>query len=279
VTSRQSRPTSSATALVESERISVGRRVFAEVLHLNRPDQLNALDWDTVRELGSALRAADDDPAVRAVLLTGRGRAFSAGGDLKSYVSLQRDPVRFPLFLDDFHRTSSSIKFMRKPVVALVNGITAAGGLELLLSCDFAIAAASAQIGDGHLRYGQIGGGGVLTMLPRMIGPARARELIFSGRFLTAAEALDWGLINSVVPDDSLVNAGIEFSTNVASKSALAVANAKFVLNTGWSDGTGIEASLRFERERNAYYVLTAPDSHEGLRAFRERRKSSDGAR
>ncbi len=264
------RPT---TARLEAERIAVREGAYAQVLRLNRPNQLNPLDWDTVRELESALQAADQETSVRAVLLTGKGRAFSAGGDLKSYVTLQRDPVRFPLFLEDFHRTCSNIKFMRKPVVALVNGITAAGGLELLLSCDFAIAATAARIGDAHLQYGQMGGGGVLTMLPRMVGPARARELVFSGRFLPADEAMEWGLVNRVVADGELLQAGLEFASGVAAKSALAVANAKFVLNTGWSDGTGIEASLRLERERNLRYVLTAPDAHEGLRAFQARRK------
>jgi len=245
----------------------------AAILYLNRPDQLNALDWKTVLELEAALKRADEDERLRTVLLIGRGRAFSAGGDLKSYLALQRDPVGFPKFLEDLHRTFSEIKFMRKPVVALVNGITVAGGLELLLSCDFAIAARSARIGDGHLQYGQMGGGGVLTMLPRIIGPARARELIFSGRLLTADEACEWGLVNSVEDDDNLIEAGLEFSRIIAVRSPLAVANAKYVLNSAWSDGTGIEPSLRLERERTAYYSLTSPDSQQGLRAFRERRR------
>lgn len=245
----------------------------AAILYLNRPDQLNALDWTTVLELEAALKKADEDEKLRTVLLTGMGRAFSAGGDLNSYLTLQRDPVGFPKFLGDLHRTFSEIKFMRKPVVALINGITVAGGLELLLSCDFAIAAHSARIGDGHLQYGQMGGGGVLTMLPRIIGPARARELIFSGRLLTADEACEWGLVNSVVDDDNLIEAGLEFSRIIAARSPLAVANAKYVLNSAWSDGTGIESSLRLERERTAYYSLTSPDSQAGLRAFRERRR------
>jgi enoyl-CoA hydratase/carnithine racemase len=147
----------------------------ALVITLNRPEQLNPLDWATIRSLDQALEQADADPLIRIVLITGRGRAFCAGGDLKSYETLQKDPIAFPEFLQDFHRTTADIKFLRKPVVALVNGIVAAGGLELLVSCDFTIAAQSATIGDAHLQYGQMGGGGILTMLPRMIGPARAR--------------------------------------------------------------------------------------------------------
>ena len=139
------------------------------------------------------------------MLITGRGRAFSAGGDLKSYRTLQRDPIEFPMFLEDLHRTFSGIKLMKKPVVSLVNGITAAGGLELLLSCDFAIAASSARIGDAHLAFGQMGGGGVLTLLPRSIGPAKARELIFSARYLSAAQSESWGIVNRVVSDGKLL--------------------------------------------------------------------------
>jgi enoyl-CoA hydratase/carnithine racemase len=260
--------------LVELERIPLGEDGDrAALVALNRPAHLNALDWDTVARLEVLLGEADADPAVRAVLVTGRGRAFSAGGDLASYVELQNDPVAFPAFLEDLHRTFTGIATMTKPVVALVNGVTAAGGLELLLSCDLAFAASSARIGDGHLTYGQMGGGGVLTLLPRTIGPARARELVFSGRWLTAEEARDWGLVNRVVPDGELLQAGLAFAGEVAARSPLAVANAKHVLNTAWSAGTGIDAGLRLERERNAYYCLTSEDAREGLRAFHEKRR------
>src|SRR6202022_3414617 len=138
------------------------------------------IDWTTIRQLEETLLAVDQDDVVRAVLVIGRGRAFSAGGDLKAYVHLEEDPVQFPAFLVDLHRTFRFISQMRKPVIALVNGVTAAGGLELILSCDFAFAAEAAKIGDGHLTYGQMGGGGVLTLLPRMIGPAKARELVLT---------------------------------------------------------------------------------------------------
>ena len=102
------------------------------------------------------------------IVITGAGTAFSAGGDLKSYLTLQREPEAFPDFVADLHRVFGRLRRLRVPVVALVNGTTAAGGLELLLSCDFAYAASSARIGDAHLTYGQMGGGGVLTLLPAL---------------------------------------------------------------------------------------------------------------
>jgi enoyl-CoA hydratase/carnithine racemase len=258
---------------VEVQRVELDPGGVAAIVALNRPEQLNAIDWATVGRLEEVLLELDADAAVRAVLVTGRGRAFSVGGDLKSYVALQADPVGFPAFLDDLHRTFQFISKMRKPVVALVNGVTVAGGLELVLSCDFAFAAESARISDGHLTYGQMGGGGVLTLLPRAIGPARARELVLSGRWLSAEEACAWGIVNRVVPDGELLAAGLEFATAAAERSPLAMANAKAVINEAWADGTGIEAGLRLERERNAYYCLTSEDAREGLLAFQEKRR------
>lgn len=253
---------------VEHRRLRCGS---AALLTLHRPEQLNPLDWDTVRELAAALAAADRDTAVRTVLVTGAGRAFSAGGDLKAYRSLQRDRERFPAFLDELHRTFAGIRTMSKPVVALVNGVTAAGGLELLASCDFGYAAASARIGDAHLRFGQMGGGGALTLLPRVVGPGRARELVFSARFLSAEQACAWGLVNRVVPDEELLAAGLAFAEEVAAASPLAVANAKYVMNTAWADGTGVDAGLRLERERTVFYCVTSEDAAAGLAAFADR--------
>jgi hypothetical protein len=156
------------------------------VLTLDRPAELNPLDHDTIRALRAALDELDRDPRVRAIAVTGAGRAFSAGGDMKKYRTLQRDPVGFPAFLGDLHGLLTAMGAAATPVIALVNGIAVAGGIELLLGCDFAVAAESARIGDAHLPYGQMGGGGSLTLLPRTVGPARARELVFTGRLRPA---------------------------------------------------------------------------------------------
>jgi enoyl-CoA hydratase/carnithine racemase len=262
-----------APSSVQIERVELpDTEAVAAVLWLNRPESLNAITDGMVTALDEALRAVDHDPQVCTVFISGRGRAFSAGGDLKSYIELQQDGVAFTRFMDHLISVFGSIHYLSKPVVALVNGDTVAGGLELLVTCDFAYAAASARIGDGHLRFGQMAGGGSLTYLPRLIGPARARELFFSARLLTAGEALEWGLVNRVVPDDELLAAGIEFAAGVAKRSPAGVAHAKYAMNAGWIDGTGIAASLRLERERAALYCLTLPDSAEGLRAFTEKR-------
>jgi enoyl-CoA hydratase len=260
--------------LVPIERITLGRRsAVAGVLRLNQPDQLNPIDGEVLQQLDAAVTELTDDRRVRAVLITGEGRAFSAGGDLKRYVALQRDPVLFPQFVRDLHRVFGRLRTLPVPVVALVNGVTAAGGLELLLNCDFAIAGAAARIGDGHLNFGQMGGGGVLTLLPRAIGRARATELMLSGRFLNANEAVEWGLVSRVVADESLLDAGLDFAREVADKSPLAVANAKQVMNQLWSENGSVASGLDYELARNAYYCLTSFDAREGLAAFAAKRR------
>ena len=250
----------------------VPRDAELAVLTLDRPGELNPLDHDTIRALHKALDELDRDPRIRAIAVTGAGRAFSAGGDMKKYRTLQRDPLGFPAFLTDLHGLLAAMGAAATPVVALVNGIAVAGGLELLLACDFAVAAQSARIGDAHLPYGQMGGGGSLTLLPRTVGPSRARELVFTGRLLPAAEAKEWGLVSRVVPDADLLPAGIEIGRGLAARSPLAVANAKRTLNAAYWDGTAITAGLRLERETAARYGLTSADAHEGLAAFAEKR-------
>ena len=257
---------------VDRKTLGAGDAVMALVT-LNRPEEMNPLDWATVRELGRVFDELAADAAVRVVAVTGAGRAFSAGGDMKKYQQLQRDPVGFPQFLADIHQTFLRIGRYPKPYIALVNGVAVAGGIELILSCDLAFAAESARIGDAHLPFGQMGGGGVLTLLPRAVGPARARELIFSGRLLSPAEALDWGLVSKVVADGELIEAGLAFARDVAKKSPLGIGNAKQVLNAALAEGTGVASGMRLEREVTARYCLTSEDAHEGLQAFSEKRR------
>jgi enoyl-CoA hydratase/carnithine racemase len=255
------------------ERVAVGDTDrTAAVVRLNRPEALNPIDSSVLAALDAVLDGIDGDRSVCCVLVTGNGRAFSAGGDLKGYQALQQDPVAFPEFVGDLHRIFGRLTTLRVPVVALVNGVAVAGGLELVLNCDFALIGESGRIGDGHLNFGQMGGGGVLTLLPRTIGRARAAELLFSGRILPAAQAVEWGLASRVVPDDRLLDEGLAFAAEVATKSPLAVANAKQVMHQLWADNGSVEAGLRFELERDVYYCLTSHDAPEGLAAFAEKR-------
>lgn len=249
-----------------------GEAVLA-LLTLNRAEQMNPLDHQTVLALRDAIATALERDDVRALAFTGSGRAFSAGGDMKKYLALQSDRADFTRFLDDLHGVFDSLSSCRVPTIALVNGIAIAGGLELMLACDIAFAAEGARIGDAHLPFGQMGGGGVLSRLPRRIGDHRARELIFSGRMLEAAEAVDWGLVNRVVPDEELLAAGIAFGNEIARKSPLAVANVKRVLERIEVEGLGLTDALAFEREVTIDYCLHSRDAREGLEAFSAKRR------
>jgi enoyl-CoA hydratase/carnithine racemase len=259
-------------ATVTADRIDVDGLPALGLVTLNRPDEMNPLDWDTVRELGRTLDTLASDPAIRVIAITGAGRAFSAGGDMKKYRTLQRDAREFPQFLADIHEVFGRIPQYPKPVVALVNGIAVAGGIELILFCDFAFMAESAKIGDAHLPYGQMGGGGVLSMLPRVVGPARARELIVTGRLLHADEALAWGLVSRVVADGELLAAVTELTRDVIKKSPLALGQAKQTLNAAFFAGGDIRTALRLEREVTGRYCLTSEDAAEGLEAFAAKR-------
>ncbi|MDA8373437.1 MAG: enoyl-CoA hydratase/isomerase family protein [Actinomycetota bacterium] len=261
-----------AISTIKTDRIEVDGESALGLVTLNRPEEMNPLDWSTVKDLGGVLDSLADDESIRVIAITGAGRAFSAGGDMKKYRTLQRDTRDFPQFLTDIHEVFQRISQYPKPVVALVNGIAVAGGIELVLFCDFAFMAESAKIGDAHLPYGQMGGGGVLTMLPRAVGAARARELIVTGRLLSADEALSWGLVSRVVPDGELVSAARDLTRDVIRKSPLAIANAKRTLNAVYWEGASVPSGLRLEREVTSRYCITSLDAPEGLNAFFEKR-------
>lgn len=267
-------------ALIELEYRSVatpdGSPASAALVTLSRPEALNPIDAAMLDALDATLDAIESRRAsardVRAILVTGAGRAFSAGGDLKGYRELQQDAVGFGRFVADLHRVFGRLRSGPLPAIALVNGVAVAGGLELVLNCDFALAARSARIGDGHLNFGQMGGGGVLTLLPRAIGRARATELMLSGRLLDAAEAAEWGLVSRVVDDDALLATGLEVATGIAAKSPLAVANAKQVMHRIWAAGEPVDAGLAHELAADVEYCTTSHDAPEGLAAFAEKR-------
>jgi enoyl-CoA hydratase/carnithine racemase len=278
VPSTDTQPTPPVTAATDSpavliERIDVSHGAHLGLITLNRPDQMNAVDWETCREIARAIGELEGDDSVRVIAVTGSGRAFSAGGDMDRYRDLQRDAENFPIFLREAQEMVIRMHRSAKPCLALVNGLAIAGGFELILACDVVFAARSARLGDAHLNFGQVGGGGVLTMLTRTVGLNRARELILSGRLLEAEEAREWGLVNRVVDGAELLDAAIEFTKGVAAKSALGVAHAKRILNTSMWNGTGMEMGFELELETVLRYCLTSHDAPEGLEAFAAKRR------
>lgn len=244
---------------------------YLGLITINRPAEMNPLDWALARKMRTVVYDLSMDKEVRVIAFTGAGKAFSAGGDLKAYLTLQRSEEDFRAFLVDVHGLFDYIETCEKPAVALVNGFCVAGGLELLLACDFGYASESARIGDGHVNFGQMAGGGSLARLPRHILPGIAREVLYTGRLLTAQEALQCGLVNRVVPDGKLIDAALEFANIVAKKSPLAIRNMKRVVGRGFNMTQADTAFL--ESQTAHHYCLTSFDAPEGLNAFSEKRE------
>jgi enoyl-CoA hydratase/carnithine racemase len=240
-------------------------------LTLARADKLNPLDWTTVRELKDAVASIESRADIYAVIVTGRGRSFSAGGDLDGYIELYRNPERFAAFLEDFFQMLNAIEASSKIYIAAVNGVCVAGGLELLLACDLAIAAASAKIGDGHLNFGQLPGAGGSQRLPRAIGLLRAKHLMLTGDLLSAEEAQQTGLVNTVVPDVELAAAATALAARLGEKSRVGLRGAKHLANLTLT--TDLSTGLRREIDYVHRYATTERDATEGLIAFKEKRK------
>jgi enoyl-CoA hydratase/carnithine racemase len=258
--------------LVLAEKISLKMSdQYLGLVTFNRPKEMNPLNWAMVKKLKAVIEGFSSSKGIRVIAFTGAGKAFSAGGDLKAYQKLYRDEEAFRGFLGDFRALNDTIASAKQPVIALVNGHCVAGGLELMLACDFAYAGRSAKIGDGHSNFGQVGGAGSNVRLPRSILPPKARELLFTGKLLSADEACEWGLVNKVVPDDQLMDAGLEFANMVASKSPLGIGIIKEVCNSGLE--MRLEDALHLEIEKVVHYCTHNRDSHEGLVAFSEKRQ------
>jgi enoyl-CoA hydratase len=238
-------------------------------LTLARPEKLNPLDWSTVKELRTAVAEIDRHAETSFVVVTGQGRSFSAGGDLEGYLHLYRHPDEFAAFLDDFHRMLTAIEASPKIYIAAVNGHCVAGGIELLLACDLAVAAETARIGDGHLNFGQLPGAGGSQRLPRAVGLLRAKHLMLTGELLTAAQAERIGLVSAVAAD--LEAEVARLIAGMAEKSRVGLAGAKHLANLTLA--LDLEAGLKAEIDYVHRYATTEPDATEGLVAFKEKRR------
>ena len=239
---------------------------------LNRPDKLNALSAALIDRLNGAIDAIEADPACRCVVVTGAGRAFCAGGDLKEFRSHLEagKPEGLEAFVRGVSATFTRLENIRQPVIAAVNGVAVAGGLELVLCCDIVIAAQDAAIGDGHLRYGVLPGGGAAARLPRKIAPNLAAELFLTGETMSVEWWQRAGLVNRIVEPEALVREAGDVAERIAAFSPLAVADMKHMALT----------STEMSREQALAHELDVFGAHarredflEGLRAFADRRK------
>jgi enoyl-CoA hydratase len=240
---------------------------------INRPDQLNALNRVTIDELDRALNEAEADRSVRVVIITGSGpKAFVAGADIKEFAHFSVEEGR-ALSADGHQKLFDHVERLNKPVIAAVNGFALGGGLELAMSCHFRVASDNAKLGLPEVGLGVIPGYGGTQRLARLVGKGKAMEMIFLGGagMIKADEALQWGLVNHVVPQDQLLDKCNELAAAIAKNSPTALGAAIRAVNAGYEPGVN---GLQREIEEFGKCFGTA-DFKEGTGAFMEKRKAA----
>ena len=255
--------------MVETVCVELERQI-AKVL-LNRPETFNAFDLDMIELFASRLTALAVDDSVRGVVISGAGKAFCAGGDLRWAHSFPQGPsTAFHTLAARFHQAILEIRRMGKPVIAAVNGMAAGGGFSLALACDFRVMDKSAVLRQAYTSNGLcIDGGGTFT-LPRLVGLARALEIAAFDRVISSEQALAWGLTTKIVEDGRSVEEALQMARELASGSLNSFGWSKRLLTDSFT--TAFEAQI--ERERIGLCSCAAhPDGKEGLQAFVEKRK------
>ena len=240
-------------------------------LTLNRPDALNALSLELLREISQAVAEVADDQSVKALVVRGAGRAFCAGADLLFFDTVFADISLLPPYVELLNRCFFQLEELPIPTIAVVHGFALAGGLELMLACDLALVAADARIGDQHANFGLMPGGGSTQRLPRRLGMQRAMELLTTGRWLSGTEAVEWGLALRAAPADALDAELEQLLSGLRTKSRTSLGWIKSITRQGRDlplrDGVALE-NFAFVQ-----YFATSPHPQEGIRAFKEKRQ------
>lgn len=239
------------------------------IVTLNRPRYMNALNLETLQEGRKVLDEVYFDPEVRAVIITGAGdKAFCAGADLKEREKMSGVEVRH--YIKTIRDMLLDIENLSKPVICAVNGIALGGGTEFALACDIRIASPNAIFGLTEVTLGIIPAGGGTQRLPRIVGISKAKELIFTGKRISAQEALNIGLINKIAPEGKLMEETLDVAESIAKNAPFAVQQAKFAINRGYE----IDKFSGLALESKAYEVcIPTKDRIEALKAFKEKRK------
>lgn len=245
------------------------RKGQIEIITINRPAQLNALNKETIQELNTALTNANDDKNVGVVVLTGSGeKAFVAGADIKEFADFSISQGG-ELAMNGQKILFSFIENMQKPVIAAVNGFALGGGLELAMASHIRVASSNARMGLPEVSLGVIPGYGGTQRLAQLVGRGKANEMVFTAGMIKADEALEWGLVNYVVEQDVLLEKAEEIATKILANSSTAIASAINAINANYQDGVdGFETEI----EEFGKCFGTA-DFKEGTTAFLEKRK------
>ena len=238
------------------------------IVKMNRPDAMNALNSRTLEELREAISQLKDDDAVRVIIITGEGKAFVAGADIAEMKDMTGEQA------EEFSRTGqkvfNKIAKIKKPVIAAVNGFALGGGCELAMACDIRIASEKAKLGQPEVNLGVIPGFAGTQRLSRLVGAAKAKELIFTADMVDAQTALSIGLVNQVVPVEQLMDVCMEMAKKIASKGPKAVKLAKKVINEGVEEK--LEKGSEYETQEFGE-CFASGQAKEGMSAFLEKRK------
>lgn len=236
------------------------------IVKLNRAQAMNAFNAVMLKELFDALKAFDKDERIRVLIVTGSEKAFAAGADIKEMAEASAVDMLTQGRVEAWDR----IRAIRKPVIAAVSGWALGGGCELALSCDMIVASESAKFGQPEITIGVIPGAGGTQRLARLLGKHLAMEMVINNRTLNAAEALQFGFANRVVPVEGYLEAAIAFAEQIAERAPLAVRMAKDSVNAAFE--TSLTEGLKAEK-RNFYPLFSTEDQKEGMKAFIEKRK------
>ena len=249
------------------ENVTVEKDGAVGVVTLNRPQALNALSYGLVKDLSLAMQELDQDPEVRAIVVTGGEKVFAAGADIKEMAD--RGP--FDERIQERLAYRDKINKITKPVIAAVSGFALGGGCELAMSCDIIIAAENARFGQPEVNLGIIPGSGGTQRLTHVLGKHRAMELVLTGDMLSASDAERLGLVNHVVPAELVLEEAKNVAKKIAAKPALAIKAAKeAVLKAA---NAPLDEGLDFER-KSFYLLFASEDRSEGMKAFLEKRKA-----
>lgn len=235
------------------------------IITINRPEALNAVNSEVMEGLISAAAKFDADPAIGCILITGEGKAFIAGADIKE----MQEKSYMDMFLADKQSEWEGFAATRTPMIAAVNGFALGGGCEIAMMCDIIIASDKAKFGQPEIKLGVIPGWGGSQRLAKAVGKAKAMDLILTGRMMGAEEAERAGLVARIVPHDDLMREAMEAAKAIAGFGTPSVMIAKEAVNRAFE--TSLEEGLRFER-RVFYSLFATDDQKEGMRAFSEKR-------
>ncbi|MFW3146545.1 MAG: enoyl-CoA hydratase-related protein [Thermoplasmatota archaeon] len=250
------------------ENIIVEKDGAVATIKINRPEALNALNEQTLRDLMHAVTDLETDNSVSVVILTGEGKAFIAGADIKHMVNLT--PLQAKVFAEYGHNLLNKIEASRLPFIAAVNGYALGGGCEVLMACDIAIATTKAKIGQPEINLGISPGFGGTQRLTRHIGRMRAKELLLTGDNISAQEAFELGLVNRVVEPEQLMESARELAYKIASKSNIQISFIKALVNKGADIDLSTANYLEISYFSSSF---STHDQKEGMKAFIEKRK------